>query len=361
MKAIKKKLTVTLSLFILSIVFLSGCSKTSGSNSTEADTQSKGDTAQEESASAETGVSEDSEAVYPLTMSNYTIKDGTWEEKDQIFEAVPSRVVATTQPVGELFVRLGLTDKLAGVAGVYGTTPEDIAEEFSKIPVLSNDYVGKEITLGAEPDLIIGRGDLFSDADWGVGTTADLNNLNINTYVLNTCKQGATLEDLYKDINEIGQIFNVSVKAQEFSDSLRERVRKLTENLAGIEEPLTYAYANITDGAISIYAGSNDTFQNDALNLMKIDNAFKDATGEINQEQLIASNPDIFLVAYYNGGPDPNELIKQIYQIEAIQSVSAIQNKRIFVIDYNQFWGYSYQIFDGVENLAKDLYPDLIK
>jgi iron complex transport system substrate-binding protein len=117
----------------------------------------------------------------------------------------------------------------------------------------------------------------------------------------------------------------------------------------------------LTDGAISIYAGSTDTFQNDALNLMKLDNAFKDATGEINLEQLIATNPDVLLVSYYKGGPDVNEMIEQMYQIDSVQSLSAIQNKQIYVIDYNQFWSYSYQIFDGVENLAKEIYPDLVK
>ena len=378
MKDIMKKFLFAFCLFTLTSAVLTGCSKNSGSKDdtstsgngaavvTEDDSQSQTDTITDtESADAsstdQAAGAETSDTVYPLTISNFTIKDGSWQEKDQIFETAPSRIVATTQPIAELMIRLGLTDKMVGVAAVYGATPADIAEEFSKIPVLSNDYVGKEITLGANPDFILGRADLYADADWGVGTIDDLNNLNIHTYALNTCKQGATLDSLYKDIAELGRIFNVTNKAQELTDSLKARVASLAENLSSVEKPLTYAYANLTDGAISIYAGSTDTFQNDALNLMKLDNAFKDATGEINQEQLIATNPDVLLVSYYNGGPDVNEMVERMYQIESIQSLSAIQNKQIYIIDFNQFWAYSYQIFDGVENLAKDIYPDLVK
>lgn len=378
MKEIIKTLLFTFYLFTLSATILSGCSKSSGSEDTGNNPGDESNIAAGEGKPSQTEALPDSDTsedtgsaytdsditptdtVYPFTVSNFTIKDGTWQKKDQVFDSAPSRVAATTQPVAELLIRLGLTDKIAGVAALYGATPDDLTEEFSKIPVLSNDYAGKEITLGANPDFIIGRADLYADADWGVGTIDDLNDIGIHTYALNTCRQGANLEDLYKDISEIGAIFNVSGKAKEFSDSLKERVSNLTESLSSVEEPLTYAYANLTDGAISIYAGSTDTFQNDALNLMKLDNAFKDASGEINQEQLLATNPDVLLVSYYNGGPDPNEIIEQMYQIDALQSLSAIQNKRIYVIDYNQFWAYGYQIFDGVENLAKEIYPDLI-
>lgn len=378
MKDIMKKFLFAFCLFTLTSAVLTGCSKNSGSKDdantsgngaavvTEDDSQSQNDTITDTESADTSGTNQTTDAVasdtvYPLTISNFTIKDGSWQEKDQIFEMTPSRIVATTQPIAELLIRLGVTDKMVGVAAVYGATSPDIADEFAKIPVLSNEYVGKEITLGANPDFILGRADLYADADWGVGTIDDLNNMNIHTYALNTCKQGANLDSLYKDIAELGTIFNVSDKAQELTDSLKTRVASLAESLSSVEKPLTYAYANLTDGAISIYAGSTDTFQNDALNLMKLDNAFKDATGEINLEQLIATNPDVLLVSYYKGGPDVNEMIEQMYQIDSVQSLSAIQNKQIYVIDYNQFWSYSYQIFDGVENLAKEIYPDLVK
>lgn len=300
-------------------------------------------------------------AAYPVTVSNHSIHDGVWSAKEQVFQTTPSRVFANNQSTAELLIRLGLTDSMVGVAALYGETKEDIAEEFAKIPVLNEKYVGKEVTLGANPDLVMGRGDLFADSEWGVGTVDELNSLGVHTYIFNTSKRGATLNDLFKDIEEVGNIFNVPENATTFADSLHTRIDQLSKKLSGVEKTLTYGSVSYSDGNIAAYAGTSDTFQNDALNLIKLDNAFKDATGEITLEQLISTNPDILLISRYAGGPNPEESIESIYKMPSLQSLSAVKNHQIYIIDFSQFWGYSYQILDGVETLASQLYPDLMK
>jgi iron complex transport system substrate-binding protein len=323
----------------------------------EASTQDSTSESAEQTSESTTDIKETS---FPLAVENYSIVDGVWQTKEQTFQEVPQHVVATTQPTAELLIRLGLTDKMVGVAALYGETAADLTDEFAKIPVLSSEYVGKEPVLGANPDLVIGRGDLFADADWGVGTVEELNGLGITTFILNTCQPNATLDNLYKDIEQLGEIFNVQEKAAEFSESLHARAEQLESSLTGEEKLLTYAYISVTDGAVSVYSGSTDSFQNNVLNLIKLDNAFKDATGEINLEQFIATDPDILLISYYKGGPDTAQAIEDLYAIPAIQSMNAIKNKQAYVIDYNQFWAYGYQIFDGVEKLGSEIYPDLI-
>lgn len=300
-------------------------------------------------------------AAYPLTVSNYSINDGVWTAKDQVFKAAPSRVVANNQSTAELLIRLGLTDSMVGVAALYGETEKDIAEDFAKIPVLNQQYVGKEITLGANPDLVMGRGDLFANSEWGVGTVDELNSLGVHTYIFNTCKRGATLDALFQDIEEIGKIFNVQDNAATFADGLHTRIDQLTKKLSGTEKTLTYSSISYSDGTVSTYAGASDTFQNDALNLIKLDNAFKDATGEITLEQLISTNPDILLISRYAGGPSPEESIESIYNMPSLQSLSAVKNRQIYIIDFSHFWGYSYQILDGVERLASEVYPEQMK
>lgn len=306
---------------------------------------------------------QDGSTNYPMTISNYSLDDGVWSDKDQIFKVAPQRVVANNQSTAELLIRLGLTESIVGVAALYGETETDISDAFARIPVLSENYVGKELTLGASPDLVVGRADLFADAEWGVGTVRELNALGINTYLLNTGKKGATVDALFKDIAEIGEIFNVQAHAAEFSDTLKARLNSLAEKLSGEQQILEYAYVSVADGNLSVYSGSNDTFQNSVLNIIKLENAFKnaDASSEITMEQFVSANPDVLLISYYNGGPDPVKSIEQIYNMKALQSISAIQNKRIFIIDFSQFWGYSYQIIDGAEQLSKELYPQLMK
>lgn len=319
---------------------------------------SKAPTANKENETAKEQTSDTS--AYPLTISNYSISDGVWSPKDQVFKAAPTRVVANNQSAAELLIRLGLTDSMVGVAALYGATEEDIKEEFSKIPVLNEKYVGKEITLGANPDLVMGRGDLFADSEWGVGTVDELNSLGVNTYIFNACQKGAKLDALFKDIDEIGKIFHAEDKATAFADSLHTRISQLETKMKEVE-PLKYGYISYSDGNVSTYAGTTDTYQNDALNIIKLDNAFKDAAGEITLEQLVSTNPDILLISRYTGGPDTEESVASIYEMPALQSLTAVKNRQIYIIDFSHFWGYSYQILDGVEQLAKEMHPDLMK
>lgn len=351
--SLKKSSSLLVSLFLLVLV-LAGCTQSPASQATTAE----GEAAAEANANAQ-AQNAGGKTAYPLTIENFALsgEGGTWQAKTQTFEKAPEKVVANTQPAAELLIKLGLTDKIVGVAAVYGDVAPDMADEFAKIPVLSNDYVGKEIVVGANPDLVFGRGDLFADADWGVGTVDGLNDLGINTFVQNTSVKGATLDDLFKDIEQLGQIFDVQDKANEFAVGLQARVEAIKAIASAAEKPLRFAYiSSSSKDSVSVYSGSNDTFQSDALGLLKLENSFGDVSGEISVEQFVSTNPDILLISYYKGGPDIEEAVKNIYANPALQSMSAIQNKKIYVIDFNQFWGYGYQIFDGVEKLGTEIY-----
>lgn len=294
--------------------------------------------------------------VYPLTIENYTNNgEGTpWQAKKQTFNKAPSRVVANTQGAGELMVKLGLADKVVGVAALYGAGDPAVAEEFKKLPVISEKYASKELVVGASPDMVMGRADLFADADWGAGTVSGLNELGIKTFLQHTSVKGATLDSLYKDIEELGKIFNVQSRAADYTAELKKRAEALKAKSAGISK--TFAYVSDGgNGAIAVYSGNIDTYAGDVLRLVGLNNSYADVTGNISKEQLIATNPDVLLISKYTGGIDPEVSKKAFYADSTLQNIKAIQNKAIYVIDFNQFWGYSYSILDGAEKLAADM------
>ncbi|MNC07745.1 corrinoid ABC transporter substrate-binding protein [compost metagenome] len=343
-KIIRKLLPVLLTLLL---AVAAGCSAKTG--------ESQSNAAPSPSAAAATTAAGGS-TVYPLTIENYTNNgEGTpWQAKKQTFSKAPSRVVANTQGAGELMVKLGLTDKVVGVAAIYGEGDPAVAQEFKKIPVISPKYASKELVVGASPDLVMGRADLFADADWGVGTVSGLNDLGIKTFLQSTSVKGATLNSLYKDIEQLGQIFNVQNRAAEYTAELKKRADALKAKSAGVKK--TFAYVSDGgNGSIAIYSGNIDTFAGDVLSLVGLTNSYADVTGNISKEQLIATNPDVLLISKYTGGIDPEVSIKAFYADSTLQNINAIKNKAIYVIDFNQFWGYSYSILDGAEKLAADM------
>jgi len=348
-----------ISLIAVMVFVLAACSSNSGSSNAESNSSQQAPMKSSAKAAADeenTGGngSDAAQTAYPLTVSNYKTENGSWVANEQTFDKAPERVVANTQGAAELLIRLGLTDKIAGVAALFGSVPEDIADEFKKIPVLAEGYVGKEVTIGASPDLVMGRGGLFEDADWGVGTVNSLNDMGIKTYVQRTSVTDATLDSLYEDIAQLGEIFNVQANAAAYVEKLKVRENALKARASA--EPINYAsFFDNGDGTIGIYNGNGDTFIESAMSLINMHNMLINETGTLSLEKLIEINPDVMIISKYAGGIDPQQTIEKLLANKQVQSVSAVKNKKIYVIDFNNFWGYGDSIFTGVETLADDM------
>lgn len=298
---------------------------------------------------------------YPVTIKNYKLPEGgkEWEENEQTFDKAPERILANTRPAAEILLHLGLGDKIVGVGASSGIPDKAVEEEYAKLNILSEDYISKEVALGPNPDFIYGRGGLFSNAEWGVGTVDSLNDMGINTFVLESSITDGTYESIYKDIENLGEIFNVEDKAESFIKQIKEKQNSVTSKLANIKENKTFAYLHMNDPKeISIYPASSETFFNDAFNMINLENVFKDATGEVGVEALIEADPDVLIIPSFE---KKDEVMKALYSNPKLSSMKAIKDKQIFAVEYNYLFGYGYNTIDGMETLAKEIYPDVFK
>ncbi|WGF36594.1 ABC transporter substrate-binding protein [Lysinibacillus capsici] len=300
---------------------------------------------------------------YPLTIENFSKAEGgsTWEKKDQVFDKAPERIMANTRPAAELLLHLGLSDKIVGVGANFGAVDKAVEKEYAKLNILSDEYVGKEVTLGTDPDLVFGRGGLFDNAEWGVGTVDSLNEMGVKTYVLESSVTGGTYDSIYKDIKNIGEIFNVQDKADSFIKELKGRQQDISSKLESIKEEKTFAYLHTNDPKeLFVYPAHDETFFNDAFKMVKLDNIFKDETGDVSVETLIAADPDVLILPNWDGS-DLTKVREEIYANPKLSSMKAIKNKQMYIVDYNYMFGYGYNTIDGMEALAKEMYPDLFK
>lgn len=327
----KKKVWLGLSLTFLLTFTACGGINTSTVTSTSSDSASAQNQTQNQKAAS---------SQYPVTITNYSKAEGgtVWEEKEQVFDQAPERIMANTRPAAELLLHLGLGDKIVGVGANFGAPDPSVEEEYNKLNILSDGYVGKEVTLGTDPDLVVGRGGLFENADWGVGTVDVLNEMGIKTYVLESSITGGTYESIYRDIENLGQIFHVQDKANEFMNELRGRQETISSKLASITDEKTFAYLHMSDPKeVSVYAAHDETFFSDAFHMVKLDNIFKNETGEVSVETLIGANPDVLIVPDWKtyDGSDANALKEALYANPKLSSMKAIKNKQIYAVDYN--------------------------
>lgn len=344
-----KKISSLLTVAILSLSLM-GCGI---SNSNE-----ENDASVESSSNSESSTTEG----YPVTIESYSVSsDGsTWEKVEETFEFSPERVVCNNQGTAELMLRLGLGDRIAGVAAVYGEPSDDIADEFNQLNVISEDYASKELVLGVDPDCVIGRGDLFIDGDYGVGTVADLNAAGISTYITNVGAEGGNFESFLLDIENLGKIFDVADKAAELSEQYQTLVDSIKNDSRWSGKELKMAeIAVVEDGIPTVSASQTEYFQNEAFEMIGLTNVFKDYAGsEVSVETLIETNPDVLILFDYEGGPDMDAMINGLYENESLQNITAIQKKQIYALDFNEVYGGSGEIYSAMQELGGLIYGE---
>lgn len=313
---------------------------------------------------AQTSAEKNQGKGYPVTIQNFSKAEGaeSWQKKDQTFEKTPERVLANTQPAAELLLHLGLKDKIVGVGAVFGAPDKAVEKEFNQLNHLSTDYIGKEMALSVDPDLVYGRGGLFDNQDWGTGTVDTLNDMGIKTFVLNSSVTGGTFDSIYDDIDNLGKVFDVADKADAFKAELKERQTTLDKKLSQIKEDQTFAYLHMSDPQeVYVYPAHNETFFNDIFKMVKLDNVFKDEKAEVSVEKLIETDPDVLIVADWQtmkDGISGEKFIEAILKNEKLSSMKAVKNKKVYAVDYNYMFGYGYQSLDGIEKLADQMYPE---
>ncbi|MFD2308150.1 ABC transporter substrate-binding protein [Enterococcus termitis] len=301
---------------------------------------------------------------YPVTVQNFSKAEGaeTWQKKEQTFEKAPEKVLANTRPAAELLLHLGLKDKITGVGAVFGAPDASVEKEFDQLNHLSTDYIGKEMALSVDPDLIYGRGGLFDNQDWGVGTVADLNDMGIKTFVLSSSVTGGTFDSVYDDIDQLGKVFNVSEKAEAFKKELKDRQAVIDTKVEKIKENRTFAYIHTTDpNDLYVYPAHNETFFNDIFERIKLENVFKEEKGDVSIEKLIETDPEVLILADWSSmkdGVSREKMVEGILKSPKLSSMQAIKNKQVYAVDYNYMFGYGYQSLDGIEQLVDEMYPE---
>ncbi len=344
------------------LIVLSGCGTSSQTSSTPTNEKPVQTPASQTTQTTDTS--------YPLVMKNYTKPEGgaKWTEKEISFDKAPERIVATTRTAAEFLLHLGLGDKIVGVGGVFGIPDKSVEKEFNKLKNLGDAYISKEVAMSVDPDFIFGRGGLFDNADWGVGTVDSLNTMGIKTFVMSSSITDATFDSIYKDIEAISKIFNVSQAGEKFSNELKTRQQAIATSLSRIDKNKTFAYVHGADPEnFNVYSAHDESFFNNMFAMLKLKNTFQSVAGEVSTEAFIETNPDVIIALdWAEKDADESQKVEQfttnqILNNPKLKSMSAVANKQVYVMDYNYLFSYSYQSLDGLEILAKQMYPDLFK
>lgn len=256
------------------------------------------------------------------------------------YTTVPQRVVTHDVGITEMFLHLGLADKLVGYSGMGDT--KQVAEQYqpwlAKVPMLSKAYMNLETLVGSGAD--------FMFAGWTYGfkddalTPALLADYGIASYVLTeSCirkfaRNAVTLQDTFDDMLNLGKIFRIEAHAEQIVAQQQQELATITAKLEGItERPKVFFFDSGTDipGTAGRYAMANAMIE--AAGGTNIFNDLPMNWVRGNWEDVIDRDPDwIILMAY--GSEFPQNKVDVLLNRPELAQLKAVKARRFVVLNY---------------------------
>ncbi len=255
------------------------------------------------------------------------------------------KIISTAPSNTEVIVDLGLTDKLVAV-DKYSSDVKGIDENLTKIDFSNPDA---EAIIGLEPDIIIASGHNKT------GSSEDPFKLVSEAGIpVVYIPSSDSIEGIYKDIEFIADVLNVSEKGSEIVNNMKAKVEEIAKVGKTIKDKKT-VYFEISP-APSLFTFGQDTFLNEMINIIGATNIFADEKGWISPsaESVINKNPDIiFTNVDYTDSP-----IEEIKTRDGFENINAVKNNAVYQIDKNSSSRPSQNIILALTQMAKDIYPD---
>jgi iron complex transport system substrate-binding protein len=285
------------------------------------------------------------------TQQNITVVDD--EGYITTLTSIPQRIVSLAPSCTQILYAIGVGDKVVGV-----TTSDDYPYNFQAWVAARNmtsigDYgtPNMEAIATLHPDLILS--DNLNDA-----SLPSMRALGYKVLVLNP----TTINGIYQDISLVGRATGAETQATAVIENITNTITSITTKIAdaNITAPLKVFYEVWTPPLMS--AGST-TWINDVINKAGGVNIFANETQQyptVASETVVALDPDVILLPSNMGVGTP--FYVSVAQVEATpgwNTISAVQNNRVYVINGDLFSEPNPRVADQVYAIAADLYPQL--
>jgi iron complex transport system substrate-binding protein len=319
--------SLLLAVFITAIVLV-GCGTTQ-----------ENDSASPENKEGQTGGQQESE--FPLTITDALDNEVVIEEK-------PERIVSMIPSNTEIAFELGLGEKIVGVSDFDNYPPE--AAEKEKIGGMEFN-VEKIISLN--PNLVLAHG---SSAGAGEAGLQQLRDAGITVLVVNNANN---LEEVYETIRMIGTAAGEKENAESIVAGMQEKIQDIKEKAQQIPEEETRSVFVEVSPAPEIYTSGKNTFMDILLQTINAKNVVtEEGWVQMDPEAVIERNPDVIITThgYYTENP-----VENVKERDGWQGIAAVKNNQVVDVDSDAVTRTGPRLAEGVEELAKAVYPETFK
>jgi iron complex transport system substrate-binding protein len=304
---------------------------------------------------------------YPLTIDNCGAK--------ATFTKAPERAIGLGQNSAEILLLLGLERKMAGTAFWPSKVLPQLETANSSVKLLTVEFPTFETILAENPDFVAAALPSLIGPSSKVAKRDDFDRIGVPSYLSpSTCLSTDAVKDeygsrdklwnmelLYREIDELSQIFDVAERGQALIADFRKREALLRANVPAGDKKLSYVFwFSSQSPAADAYLGGGNGASSFIADLLGGENAIK-AEAEwptLGWESIIAANPDVIVVANLDRNrwelDKPEAKIAFLNTDPAVRQMPAVQNKAIAVMD-GQAMNPTIRTIYGAEQVAEQL------
>jgi iron complex transport system substrate-binding protein len=265
---------------------------------------------------------------YPMTVKDQAGNTVTIRKE-------PQRIVSLIPSNTEIAYALHLDKQMVG-----DTTNDDYPEAAKKLAKVGDMKIDPEKVLALKPDLVL------ANTANGRETIDQLKKLGLTVLVTDA----KSLRDVYKSIDLIATATNHKRDAGILIAQMEKVKQDILHKVSTVpKEKRVKVWVEIDP---TLFTAGGDTFLNEMVTLAGGDNVAAGMKGwpQVSAEQVIKWNPDVIISTYGS--------TNQILTRKGWENVSAVKNKRVYAVDPNLVSRPGPRIIQGVEQMAKDMYPD---
>jgi iron complex transport system substrate-binding protein len=280
-------------------------------------------------------------AAYPVTLTDDA-------GRDLELEAEPERIVSLAPSNTEIVCALDACDRLVGVTD-FDDYPASVAD-VDKVVVQAS--VDVELVVAAEPDLVLAAGNELTPT----AIIDQLTELGLPVLVL----YPESLDEVYADMRLIGRALDRESEADALVAGMEERVAGVVEAVEGAERPLTLYEVFHSEG--TTFTAGEGSFLASLIDLAGGEPLTGDAQGLIDNEELVAADPELILLGAASYDPSLGEADTALETVRARPGwaeLRAVEDGA--VVPYLEDIVTTRpgpRIVDGLEALARAIHPD---
>ncbi|WP_332569693.1 ABC transporter substrate-binding protein [Comamonas sp.] len=258
------------------------------------------------------------------------------------YDKVPQRAVVHGINLLEMFLALGLQDRLVGYGGLRDIQrlPKAMQPLLAQVPDLSSQGMNLETLLNAEPDFV------FSGWSYGFRqgqiTPASLQELGIASYVLSescirqVARERVSLEDTFNDLLNLGRIFDIEARATALVNSQRAELQRITDALKGLtEKTKVFVFDSGTDIPVTTGRYAMPQAMIEAAGGSNIFDDLNSSWMRGNWEDVIARDPD-WIVIVDNDRPTVDGKRQFLLAKPELSELKAIREQKFVLMDFSE-------------------------